>query len=321
MRLPLLRTTPANAWTPSPSELERSARLLEVRSRREAAGGLAGAYRSAFQGGGVEFEESRPYVPGDEVRSIDWNIMARTGVPFVKRFRAERNQTLVLAVDISGSMAFGTAGRSKAETAAHAAALLSVAALRAGDRVGVITFDSEVRTEIPPARGEANAWRVLRTLVAAPAKAGGGTGLEAALARIRARPRGRGVVFLLSDFRDDAFFAATARSARTELRAVVARYDVVAIPIDDPREERLPPCGTLRLADPEAPSRVFVLRSGQGRVRERYRAAAAVRRQALARRLHASGLDVVPLRTDQEPLRVLGRFFMTRQARHRAGQR
>jgi len=320
MRLPLLRTSPAHAWAPSPTELARATRLLEVRSRREAAGTLVGGYRSAFQGSGIEFEEARPYVPGDDVRSIDRNIMARTGVPFVKCFREERDQTLTLVLDVSGSMAFGTAGRSKAETAAYAAALVTVAALRAGDRVGLITFDAKVRREIPPARGEANAWRVLRALVEAPGTAAGGTGLKAALARIRARPRRRGVVFLLSDFRDDAFFAAAARGARTELLAVVHHHDVVAVPIHDPREEALPASGALRLVDPEAPDRVFVLAAQRERTRRHYRAAGEVRRRALIRRLRGSGLDVVPLRTDQQPLRVLGRFFATRHATRGMGR-
>ena len=108
MRLPPMRANRAHPWAPSPAELERAARLLEVRSRREAAGALVGGYRSAFHGGGIEFEEARPYVPGDDVRNIDANVMARTGVPYVKRFREERDQTVILAVDVSGSMAFGT---------------------------------------------------------------------------------------------------------------------------------------------------------------------------------------------------------------------
>ena len=120
-----------NQFIPSGAELERAARLLEVRSRREASSAFSGGYRSAFRGGGIEFEESRPYLPGDDVRALDWNATARSGVPYVKRFREERDQTVLLAVDVSASMSFGSAGRAKAALAAHAAALIAAAALPA----------------------------------------------------------------------------------------------------------------------------------------------------------------------------------------------
>ncbi len=145
----------------STEDLSRAARLLVVRSRREATGLFAGNYVSAFRGGGLEFDESRPYVPGDDVRSIDWNATARNGEPYVKRFREERDRTLLLALDVSASMRFGSAGRAMAATAAHAAALLAVAAGRAGDRVGLVAFDASVRTALPPARGDAHVWSLI----------------------------------------------------------------------------------------------------------------------------------------------------------------
>ena len=146
---------------PSSGDLARAARILAVRSRREVTGLFAGSYASAFRGGGIEFEESRPYVAGDDVRYLDWNAFARTGELFVKRFREERDEMVLLAIDVSASMRFGTTGRNKAATAAHAAALIAAAAGRTGDRLGFLTFDDAVRTEIRPSRGPAHTWRVI----------------------------------------------------------------------------------------------------------------------------------------------------------------
>jgi uncharacterized protein (DUF58 family) len=301
------------------AELERAARLLEVRSRREVSSAFAGGYRSAFRGGGVEFEESHPYAPGDDVRAIDWNATARSGVPYVKRFREERDQTVVLAVDVSASMSFGSPGRTKAALAAHAAALIAAAAGRAGDRVGLLSFDTEIRSQLPAARGEAHAWRILRALVGAAGQGAGGTDLETALSRLRAGIRRRAVVVIFSDFRDDGFFAAgpDRSSPRTELVALARDHDVVAATICDPREEEIPAAGIVRLCDPEAPGRRLVFDTRSARARARYAAACAVWRRALERRLRADGADTLALRTDRDPLRALTRFFQAHAGRHR----
>lgn len=308
---------------PSGAELERAARLLEVRSRREASSAFAGGYRSAFRGGGIEFEESRPYLPGDDVRALDWNATARSGVPYVKRFREERDQTVVLAVDVSASMSFASAGRAKAALAAHAAALIAAAAGRAGDRVGLISFDTMIRSEIPAARGEAHTWRILRALVAAAGQSSGGTALETVISRLRAGIRRRAIVLIFSDFRDDRFFAARApnRSARTELVALARRHDLVAVTIADPREEEIPNAGIVRLSDPEAPQRLVVFDTRSARARARYRAACAVRRRALERRLRADGADTLALRTDRDPLPALTRFFQAHTGRRHGAVR
>jgi uncharacterized protein (DUF58 family) len=312
--------SPADGAIFSSADLARAARLLFVRSRREASSGLAGGWRSAFRGGGVEFEESRPYVPGDDVRSIDWNALARTDVPYVKRFREERDQTVLLAVDVSASMGFGSVAASKAAAACHACALVVAAAARAGDRVGLLTFDARVRDEIAPARGSAHVWRVLRALVGTAGASAGGTALGAAVERVRRAAARRAVVFLVSDFRDDAFFEpapGAPRSPRADLVALAAGHDLVALVVHDPREDELPAVGAVRVADPEAPGRVLVLSSRSARARRRYRAACEVRRRALARRLRADGADVLGLRSDRDPLHALARFF----ARHAAGRR
>jgi uncharacterized protein (DUF58 family) len=230
----------------------------------------------------------------------------------VKRFREERDQTVLIALDVSASMAFGSTGRAKATCAAHAAALVVAAAGRAGDRVGLLTFDEAVREELAPGRGDAHAWRVLRTLVGAARTSAGGTGLAAALSRVRGSSTRRAVVLVVSDFRDDRFFdpaPAAGRAPRADLVALSRVHDVVAVVVYDPREDRMPPVGTVRLVDPEAPGRALVFSSGSARARERYRTACEVRRRALVRRLRADGADVLLLRTDREPLRAWTRFF------------
>ncbi|UCE86640.1 MAG: DUF58 domain-containing protein, partial [Deltaproteobacteria bacterium] len=229
----------------SAADLERAARILAVRSRREASSAFTGGYASAFRGGGLEFDELRPYVPGDDVRTIDWNATARMGEPYVKRFREEREKTLLLALDTSASMRFGSAGRAKAAVAAHAVALLAAAAGRAGDRVGLIAFDEDVHCEVTPSRGDAHVWRVLRTAISAAGASRGGTDLGAALARARGVTRHASVIVLLSDFRDEARFGATeaARFPLADFATAARRHELVAVVTHDPRDDEIPDVG------------------------------------------------------------------------------
>jgi uncharacterized protein (DUF58 family) len=302
-------------------QLERAARLLAVRSRRAAASPFAGAYTSAFRGGGLEFEESRPYAPGDDVRHIDWNATARTGAPFLKRFRDERDQTLLLLLDVSASMGFGSAGRTKAALAAHAAALLATAAGLAGDRVGLVAFADRVALELPARRGDAHVWSVVRGAVAAAAASRGATDLAAALGRVPALVRHRAIVVVLSDFRDGALAAggSVPGDARARLASLARRHDVVAAAVLDPREEELPASGPLRLVDAERPGRPLVIDAGRPAVRARYRAACLARQRALERRLRAEGADLVRLRSDRDPLPALVRFFQAHAGRVHGG--
>jgi uncharacterized protein (DUF58 family) len=302
------------ASVPSPAELERAARVLWVRARRAAAGLAAGGYTSAFRGAGMEFEESRPYVAGDDLRHVDWSATARTGEPWVKRFREERDQILLLLLDVSASMAFGSAGPSKAGQAAHAAALLAAAATGAGDRVGLVAFAERVVCEQGPQRGDAHLFGLVRAAAACAAAPAGGTDLAAGLARVPALAPERAVVVLLSDLREPAFEAA-ARGGRAAFVATARRHDLVAAVVCDRREEELPPGGVLRLADPERAGPPLVLDTDSPRVRGRYRAAAAGRRRALARRLRTDGADVLWLRTDRDPLPVLAGFFRAHRGR------
>jgi uncharacterized protein (DUF58 family) len=301
----------------SSTDLARAARILVLRSRREATGLFAGNYVSAFRGSGREFDESRPYVPGDDIRSMDWNATARNQQPFVKRFREERDQTLLFALDVSGSMRFGTTGRSKADTAAHTIALVAAAAARAGDRTGLVTFDSETRAELPAARGVAHTWRLIDTAVASASESDGPTRLAAGLRTLYGSARRRAVILLLSDFRDPEL--AADGGLRRALAGLARRHDLIAGVLVDPREEEVPAVGTVRLADPEHPSRGLLLDTRSRRARERYRSAFASWRRGLEASLRSSGADLVWLRTDRSPLHALARFFHERAARRVRG--
>lgn len=295
---------------PSFAELEHAARVLWVRSRRVAAGLAGGGYATAFRGTGMEFDESRPYVPGDDVRHFDWNTTARTGEPFVKRFREERDQTLILLLDVSASMRFASTRRTKAELAAEAAALLAAAAGRVGDRVGLVAFGTGVVEELPPRRGDAQVFTLVRRAVASAGSAAGDTRLSAALARLPALTRHRSIVVALSDFRDAALAGpATPGGPRARLVATARHHDLVAMVVQDPCEEELPDGGPLRLADPERGGGELLIDSGSARARALYRSACRLRRRALERRLRADGADVLWLRSDRDPLPALVRFF------------
>ena len=305
------------AWTSpiSTEDLARATRLLSLRSRREATGLFAGNYTSAFRGGGLEFEESRPYFPGDDIRGIDWNATARSGEPFVKLFREERNQTLLFVLDVSASMGFGSAGSVKAATGAHALALMAAAAGRAGDRVGLIAFDERVRRQVPIGRGGAHGLRVIRAAVEAAGSIGGSTALSVGLRAALAATHRRAVVVLISDFRDPELFPSDKSSGASALGELARRHDVMAVGVSDLREEEIPNAGSIRVADPERPERTLVLATGSRRVRERYRAACAARRLRVDRDLRRCGADTLWLRTDRSPLFALGSFFRARAAR------
>jgi uncharacterized protein (DUF58 family) len=304
----------------SAGDLARAARLLVVRSRHETTGIFAGNYASAFRGGGLEFEESRPYGPGDDVSTLDWSATARTGELYVKRFREERNQTLLFALDTSASMGFGTTASTKAATAAHALALLVSAAGRAGDRTGLVAFDESLRGELRPGRGVAHGLRVIRSALEWAGAPRGATKLALGLRALGAHARRRSVLILLSDFRDPELFAPTGEKGElaAELTALARRHDVIAAPLLDPAEEELPRVGPLRITDPERPGVVRIVHTGRQRVRQRYRAAARARRQRLEAELRRCGAELLWLRTDRSPLHALGRFFRERAARRAA---
>jgi uncharacterized protein (DUF58 family) len=303
------------------AELFRAARVLTLRSRLEATGLFAGNYRSAFRGGGLDYEESRPYTPGDDVRSLDARATARTSVPYVKIFREERDRSLLLGLDVSGSMAFRSEGGGKAGTAAHALALLASAAGRAGDRIGMLAFDDRVRAEAPLARGRAQSARLIRLATQAAAQSRGPTDLAAALRALRRRAQRRAIVVLISDFRDPALQGGDPGPLRRELAALARNNDLVAAVVVDPLEQALVAAGGVRVRDAERGGRALLLQTGSARARRAFAAEAARWRAQLAGGLRRAGADCLWLRSDRSPFFALAHFFQERAGRRLGGAR
>jgi len=288
-----------------PQEVLKQIRRIHIRTRHIVNDQLVGQYESVFKGQGMEFKEVREYQPGDEIRSIDWNVTARTGDPFVKVFAEERELTVMLVVDVSGSGMFGTRGRIKNELAAELCAVLAFSAIKNNDRVGLIMFTDGVEKYVPPKKGRPHVLRVIReVLYYQPHRPG--TDIAAALEyRERVTTR-RCVVFLVSDFLTTGY--------ETPLRIANKRHDVIAVTIRDPREETLPDVGLIELSDAETGESMLVDSSDE-RVRKRYAAEAARRRKALQQLFRSMNLDMIDVRTDQPYVEPLIRFFRTRERR------
>jgi len=289
----------------TPREVLRKVRRLEIRTRRLVDESLAGSYHSVFRGRGVEFAEVREYEPGDDVRTIDWNVSAKMGHPFVKKFTEERELTVVLVVDASASGRFGTAASTKLETAAEISALLAFSAIRNNDRVGLLLFTDRVERFVPPRKGRDHGLRVLRELLAFETE-GRRTNVKDALDVLRRVVTKRAVVFLVSDFQDEGYEAT--------LRATNLKHDMVAISISDPREETLPATGLVAVADAET-GRPMLLDAGSAAVRrvyaERYRRERERTRSILKR----AGTDLLELSTGADYDRQLVGFFRERARR------
>jgi uncharacterized protein (DUF58 family) len=293
-----------------PSETLRQAKRIQIRTRRLVDGLFAGPYHSVFKGHGIEFAEVREYIPGDDVRMIDWNVTARLGHPFVKRYVEERELTVMLLVDVSASGRFGSVARQKTEIAIELAALLALAASRNHDRVGLILFSDRIERFVAPQKGKNRALRLIyETLALAPQ--GRGTDLAGALDYLhRVTPR-RAVVFVISDF--------LASDYERQIRLIHRRHDLVPICIADRREQELPDVGLLALADLETGQPVLV-DTGSARVRAFYKAQWLERQSALRRLFQRLGLDLIEVTTDQSYVQALLRFFHLREQRLRAGR-
>jgi uncharacterized protein (DUF58 family) len=296
-----------------PREVLRQVRLIELRTKGLVDNVFGGEYQSVFRGQGIEFAEVREYQPGDDVRTIDWNVTARMGEPFVKQYVEERELTLMLLVDVSGSEQFGTRARFKAELAAEIGAVIALSAATNNDRTGLLIFTDRVEHSVPPKKGRRHALRLIRDVLAFR-PAGRGTDLAGALDFAgRVLPH-RAIVFVLSDFQladeDDAAFDRT-------LRVVSRRHDVVAVKISDPRELELPDAGLLRLRDPET-GEIRVVDTGSREVRQRFRAASLAREAAMRRRFRRLGGDEIEVASDQPSAPPLLAFF---ERRARAARR
>ena len=297
-----------------PRALFRKIRHVEVRTRGLVDSVFGGEYHSAFKGRGIEFAEVRPYQIGDDVRTIDWNVSARTGEPHVKVFEEEREQTLVLVVDVSASGDFGSGeAGAKRDLAAEICAVLGFSALRNHDTVGMLLFSDRVERFIPPAKGRRHVLRLLRDLFAHQ-PVGRGTDPAVALDHLLHVVRRRAIVVLVSDFLVPA--ERTEATARA-LRIVARRHDVVAVRVMDPREEALPNVGLLRAVDPETGAATLV-DTGSRRVRAAFAQRAADRTARTDAALRAARIDAVTVRTDADYAEPLTAFFRRRNRRRGA---
>ncbi len=323
-----------------PAELAREVKRIQFVTGRQVANVMAGAYLSVFKGRGMEFDEVRPYVPGDDVRTIDWNVTARTGEPFVKRFVEERELTVMLVCDVSHSQDFGSGRRSKLEAAVELCALLALSAVESGDKVGLLLFHGAADTYIPPRKGDKHALRVIREVFARGQDAPGtpaprarpidlprriwawfrelqgqtaaaprtSTSIAAALEFCRRVLPRRTVMFLISDFLDDGYLEV--------LRHANRKHDVVAALVTDPREQLFEPAGLVTLADAETGATRLVDTRSPG-----YRAEVARQTEArharLTESLRSSGVDLMTIDAQGSVVDPLLAFFRARERRMR----
>lgn len=283
----------------------RQARRLRYRVRPGAVSQLAGLYHGARPGVGLTFAELKAYEPGDDVRHLDWNVTARLGRPFVRRFVEERSLVLWLVVDVSASMHFGSDQSTKADRAAQAAALLATAALQNGDNVGLLLVSDQIELELPPAGGARRLARIVRALVAAPTVSAK-TRLGVAADRL-ARGSRRALVVVVSDFLSDE---------KMVWRGAARRHDMILLRVVDPREIALPDAGLLAIEAAEDGSRIKI-DSSSSRLRDRYAEEAKRRARAFARLCSSTGAEGFTMNTDLDPLRALTELFRGRAARRR----
>ena len=280
---------------------------IEITARRLATHSFAGEYHSVFRGQGMEFDEIRLYVPGDDIRRIDWNVTARLAALHVRQYQEERELTVMLAVDASGSSEFGTVGRFKRELAAELAAVLAFAATLNNDRVGMLIFTDQVEYLVPPRKGRRHVLRMVRDLLVVEPQ-GRGTAVNVALDTINVLLKRRGIVFLISDFLTDP------ESFRRPLAATNRRHDVVAIDLHDPVERHIPDVGLIALEDAETGELDWVDTSSRS-WREGYEARLANDKQKKRHMLASQGIDRIEVNTDKDYVPGLNQFFAWRVRR------
>jgi uncharacterized protein (DUF58 family) len=289
------------------AEILRRVQRIQIVANRTVNDLFAGQYKSVFRGRGMEFDEVREYQPGDDVRTIDWNVTARQGAPYIKRFAEERELTVMFLVDISASGAFGSRERSKLDLVVEVAALLMFSALKNNDKVGLLTFCDEVIDYFPPRKGKSNVLHLIRELVSAepvPRE----TDLAAALEFLSRVQKRRAVAFLISDF--------LAPHARQAMAVCGKRHDLIAITVADPREQVLPNVGFLSLFDAET-GEIVELDTRHPQVRALFESQTAERSQQLSDELKKVGIDELAIHTDEDYLIGLRRFFRMRERRFR----
>ncbi len=288
-----------------PAELLRKIRRIQIRTSHLVSEALGGQYRSAFAGRGMEFEEVRPYVIGDEVRTIDWNVSARTGDPHVKVFREERELTVILLVDLSGSLTFGSKPTLKRELAAEFAATIAFSAIRNNDRVGLMGFSDRLEIMVPARKGSRHVLRIVRELLA-DRPAHRATNLAAALDELNRTVRRKSVVFVVSDFLDANW--------ETAFRVARRKHDIIPVVVSDSLEQKLPAVGMVLLQDAETGDSIIVDSSSR-RVRHRFQEAAEARTSARLATFRRMRADPIEIRTGESFTETLTQYFRRREAR------
>ena len=291
--------------TETPREILKKIRHLELKTRGMVNTAFSGQYRSVFKGRGMNFEEVREYQAGDEVRAIDWNVTARMGDAYIKKFTEERELTVMLVVDVSASGEFGSVNLSKRELAAEVACLFAFSAIRNNDKVGCILFSDHVELFIPPAKGRAHSLRIIREILFFEPR-GRGTDIAGAIDNLNRVMHRRAVVFLLSDFQGTDYLKPLSVAAR--------RHDVVAIPIVDPRELKLPDVGRVVLEDAETGERLIVNTSDR-KTRLRFAENVAAFHEELPATFARYGVDTITLQTNTDYVPALRNFFRNRERR------
>jgi len=316
-----------------PREILKKIRQIELRTNRIVTETLAGQYHSVFKGQGMNFDEVREYQPGDDVRAIDWNVTARMNHPFIKKFVEERELTLMLLVDVSGSGLFGSLEQSKRELAAEIASVLAFSAIRNSDKVGLILFSDEVEKYIPPRKGRSHVLRVIREVLFYEPKHRG-TDLNGALEFLLRVQAHKAIAVVISDFIGSPaiprrpgnrqprpqmlLLESLAQASFTMLRQANRRHDLVAVQVTDPRELELPALGRLIFQDAET-GEIVEVNTGDARKRDAFALRQARAQESLAQVFRKAGIDAIQLRTDQPYGAALGRFFETREKRRLRG--
>jgi uncharacterized protein (DUF58 family) len=289
-----------------PAEVMKKIRHIQITTNRMVNDILAGEYHSVFKGQGMEFEEVREYVPGDDIRLIDWNVTARTSVPHIKKLVEERELTVMLMVDVSGSGRFGSVDRFKNELAAELCAVLAFSAIKNHDRVGLIIFTDEVELYVPPDKGRRHVLRVIRDVLYFKPK-GRGTNIPEALHFLNGVTKRKAVAFLVSDFMEDDY--------EKPLSIANRRHDVIAVPVTDPREESLPDVGLVNIRDAET-GREMLVDTSKAKMRKTYEERARERATARDEILSRTRVDTIHVRTDKPYIDEIHRFFKMREKRH-----
>ena len=287
-------------------ELAKKIRYIQIYTSKAVNDVLAGEYHSVFKGQGMEFDEVRAYQPGDDIKTIDWNVTARTGHPYVKRYVEEREITVFFLVDLSASGGFGSREKLKNEIAAEFCALLAFSAIKNNDKVGLIVFTDTIELFIPPAKGTSHVLRLIRELLffePGEIRKKTGTDIASGLDYLGRVLHKRGVVFLVSDFLDQNF--------EKPLRVLARRHDLIAVTVSDPRELALPDVGLLEIQDAET-GETFVIDAGSKTVRNRYARLAEEKNKKLSDLFQSTGVDHVQLFTDRDYVRDLVKFFRKR---------